>query len=308
MKNLYLLLAAALMIVSQSLFAQGPQTEICIATVNEASSHNIIVWDRDDQVSADPIDSIRIYRDDGQNTYNLIATVDYDNLSEFQDLSANPNAQSYSYKIQGVDVNGVAGPLSARASTIHLTLEEVNGELGLYWTDYEGSTPFNYYRCWEIFDLSTNDKDLINSTQGMNTTDWLYTNADTSLSYEIMVDMDELSTPCQSTKEDYNTPRSNRSIFNPGGGTSSVDENSIQNIKLYPNPSNGNTTLTLSSTVWKNIDVKIVDISGKTVAKVEPMKVLGQSNIDLPTQGLEQGIYNVVINNGIKHVERLVIN
>ena len=309
MKNLYLLLAASLMVFSQNVQAQGPQTNICLVTVNEASSHNIIVWDRDDQNSTDPIDSIRIYREDGQNNYNLIGTVDYDNLSEFQDPSANPNVQSYTYKIKGVDENGNVGPFSDKASTIHLTVEEVNGNLELYWSDYEGASPFSYYRCWEVFDISTNSKDLINSTQGTNTTNWVYPNIDTSLSYEIMVDMDELSTPCQSTsKEDYNSTRSNRSIFNPGGGTSALDENSIQNVKLYPNPSNGKTTLTLSSTAWKNIDIQIVDISGKTVATLEPRKILGQTNIELPTQGLEKGIYNVVINNGLKQVERLVIN
>ena len=105
MKNLYLLLAASLMVFSQNVQAQGPQTNICLVTVNEASSHNIIVWDRDDQTSVNPIDSIRIYREDGQNNYNLVGAVDYDNLSEFQDPSANPNTQSYSYKIKGVIMN-----------------------------------------------------------------------------------------------------------------------------------------------------------------------------------------------------------
>ncbi len=306
MKNLYLLLAASLMVFSQNVQAQGPQTNICLVTVNEASSHNIIVWDRDDQTSVNPIDSIRIYREDGQNNYNLVGAVDYDNLSEFQDPSANPNTQSYSYKIKGVDENGNVGPFSNKASTIHLSLTQIGSDLELAWTNYEGGASFNFYRCWNILDFSTNDKVNINETQGMNTTSWMFPSIDTNQSYEIMVDMDELNTPCQSTKEDYNSPRSNRSIYNPDG-TNSLSEDNLKNIKLYPNPSTGQTTLSLSSNIWKTIDITIIDVSGKVVAKMKPVKALGQTNIPLNTSELDQGIYSVIIDNGIKHVERLVI-
>lgn len=306
-----IILSALLFFTWNYSYSQAPETEICLVTVDMTSNYNIIIWDRNDQVSNDPIDSIRIYRKNFLNGYDLIGIVDFDDLSEFNDFVANPNTQSYTYKIQGVDENGVVGPMSDSASTIHLSLSQIgNDEVNLSWTSYEGSAQFSFYQCWDIINLATGAKNNINNTQDMNTLSWNYQNLNQGEVYDILVDTDESSILCESTnRANYNNSRSNRATISVGGGgSSSVQENDIQNINIYPNPTSGNAYLELSSQAWNNIDISIYDISGKLIKELTPFKALGQTKVNLDTESLETGVYTVVIDNGFKHIERLIIN
>jgi len=157
-----ILLGLSLVVGSVTANAQsGPVTEICIATPDVTLSHNIIVWERASQTSAAPIDSIRIYYMDVTGADVLIGTVDYDSLSLFEHFQADINLRSWTYKIQGVDINGLVGPKSTSHSTIHLSVQNTTGvDPELIWTPYVGNT-ISTYECWSD-SLGIDDYELVN--------------------------------------------------------------------------------------------------------------------------------------------------
>ncbi len=300
-------LLTLLLISSSFHFALAqPVTSICVVTVTEAGANEypLIVWDRNDQISVAAIDSIFIYRDDMNGVDSLIAKVDYDDLSEYHDVNSNADIRAYRYKIQGKDINGQLGPLSIEKKSIHFFLyENTQNQLMLEWTPYINST-FNMYNCWDNANLVTPIFQQVNTANA-----WSFTAAVPGTTYEMKVDLDGL-TPCISTlKANHNTARSNKSTIAFGGDpSSSINENDIQEIKLFPNPTDGNATLTFSSLSWKDINISIFDVSGRLVKSVSTMKLMGQYTLPLDLESLDAGYYNVVIDNGVIYSQGIIKN
>lgn len=293
-------------VLSFSNIAQGPITEICLATVDTSSTFNIIAWERTAQTSALPIDSMQIYRRTFGGNDSLIATVEYDSLSEYHDMTANPNLRAYMYRIAGKDVSGTVGPLSLPARTIHfVVVENPQGEFWLKWTPYIGK-PIDFYQCWDL--VLGSAPDLINSTSNNTDTAWTFGAAIPQTTYEMKVDVSWTS-GCTSTKANHNTTRSNQAsgLF-VGDDVSSVEENSIQEVYFAPNPTSGNSTLVFSSLSWTPINVSIIDMQGRVVYRQAPIKVLGQYTMDLDLSNLSNGLYNVIIDNGTINAYRLMKN
>ncbi len=286
-------------------FSQGPVTEICLVTVDTTSTFNIIAWERASQTSTLAIDSMLIYRRSLGGVDSLIATVEYDSLSEYHDMTANPNLRGYTYKIAGKDVAGVVGPLSSPARTIHFVMvENLANELWLKWTPYIGK-PIDYYQCW---DKSLGFDSLLNSTANNVDTAWNFQGAVAQTNYSMVVDVSWTS-GCTTTKANHNTTRSNQAggIF-VGDGSASIGEQSIQEVYLAPNPVRNSTRLVFSSLTWDPIHISITDMQGRVVKNMSPVKVLGQYSMDLDVSDLSNGLYNVVIDNGSIHTYRLMKN
>lgn len=77
-----------------------------------------------------------------------------------------------------------------------------------------------------------------------------------------------------------------------GGGSSGIEELSMDAIQLYPNPTTGKVLIDLNST-FKNVEVVVYDITGKSVAKVNEV---GAKSIVLDLSNLASGIYQVAVN------------
>ncbi len=88
---------------------------ICMVTVDNASTHNVIVWQK--QVSTQ-IDSFRIYRKEG-TVYHQIGSVAYTATPEYHDYTVNPNKQEYFYKMAIVSKCGTVDTMSNFHNTIH---------------------------------------------------------------------------------------------------------------------------------------------------------------------------------------------
>lgn len=73
-----------------------PLQSLCMVTVDPTSTYNVIVWEKTDEEATD---SFYIYREMGSNVYQQIAAIHADSLSEYHDLSANPNITGYRYRI-----------------------------------------------------------------------------------------------------------------------------------------------------------------------------------------------------------------
>ena len=123
---------------SVTLATTAPNQELCIVTVDETSTHNLLSWEKPITTG---IDSFRIYRNI-IGTYTWIGSVPYDSLSHFTDTTngINPNTTSYRYKITALDTCGNESAMSGFHETIHLTTNVGTGsEINLIWDDYEGT-------------------------------------------------------------------------------------------------------------------------------------------------------------------------
>ena len=122
-----------------------PTQEICIVTVDSASAHNLVVWEKPIVAG---IDSFIVYREMGTNNYMPIGSVAYDSLSQFVDTAngINPNVTSYRYKVSILDTCGTESNLSYYHETMHLSTNQgIGGEVNLIWDEYEGFPIVYYY-------------------------------------------------------------------------------------------------------------------------------------------------------------------
>lgn len=89
-----------------------------------------------------------------------------------------------------------------------------------------------------------------------------------------------------------------------------VDENEFsENFSLFPNPTNGNTTLELMLNSVGEVQIDLFDMNGKIVLSESAQHIVGSLRFTLPTEVLESGIYfvNIQVNENRVHVLKLVV-
>jgi len=69
----------------------------------------------------------------------------------------------------------------------------------------------------------------------------------------------------------------------------------INNVSLFPNPSNGETTLKINATTATTAKISIVNILGQSVYTQKATLVSGSNNIQLNVSEFASGVYNIVI-------------
>ena len=140
--------------------------EICLVTVDTASNKNLVVWEK----TSFPAASYNIYRETSTpGVYDSIANVPYNSLSNYLDVSSDPNTQPHRYKISWIDSSGIESGLSYEHKTIHLItdLDTINNRVQLTWDAYEGVSYCNYtiYR-----GVSSNNMNSLAIVSGNTTT------------------------------------------------------------------------------------------------------------------------------------------
>jgi uncharacterized delta-60 repeat protein len=261
-------------------FMAAPQ--VCIVGVDSLTNENRVVWEKP---LTQGIDSFYVYKETNvSNVYAKIGATDYNQLAVFLDVNSNPAVQAYRYKISAKDTCGVETNVGDFHKTIHLTINQgIGGAWNLIWSHYEGLTfgSYNIYRGTDpsnISLLTTIQSNLNSYTDLTPPTGPLY--------YQI-----EVVNPvnCDPTKiVNYGVSRSN--IVN--NGVSGVLEVVNTNILIYPNPTNGNITLEVSSElVGKRYSIR--DFSGRTIRDGKITST--QEQIDL--QNVARGAYYLSIEN-----------
>jgi len=203
---------------------------ICLVTVDDSSTHNIVVWEKNE---TPVLASYNIYREVTTGVYNLIANVHKDSISMYDDYSADPNVTSYAYKITALDTCGNESAQSDYHSTIHL---QFLGNGNLQWTLYDienQPNPVDFYEVFRDDSSSGNWNSISNTIPGGNTT---FTDVDYSLftnpSYRVDV---VWAIGCSPSRAGVNTSRSN--VKNaPVSGVNVEEYNALNKVKLYPNP------------------------------------------------------------------------
>lgn len=281
--------------ISQKAFNLGNKApmrnDLCVVTVDTSSMTNIVVWEKNEN---DDVQFFNIYREnDDSGNYLWIDTVNFSNLSVFNDVVASPLQRSWRYRISAVNSCGVEGPLSIAHKTLHLNTiaQPTPGVFNIYWDAYEGLSSGQYvvYR----FTDSDGWVDLSPTVAfGANT---VFTDTPpvgfTGLDYFVGF---ELGTPCTATyrAQDFNHSRSNKEkgVFNPGVGVGDFSNNSLvefenHHLIFYPNPTNDNLTIEFSGDF--EYKIQLITVDGQILID----EIIHESKHQLNLDKLNSGIY-----------------
>lgn len=261
---------------------QPANVPICLVTVDTASTHNIVMWEKP---FTNLIDSFFIYRETSTGVYTKIAAVPYDSLSEYHDYGANPNTTSYRYRLSVIDTCGAESELSPYHNTIHL---QNLGSGNFQWTFYriEGQVnpviSFNVYR-----DNNSNGNFFpIGNVPGSNSTftDVTFNSFNNS---EYVVDAD-WNISCSPSRV-VNTTRSNKRPKNAIEFISIGQETTMAAaIHIYPNPAKDLCYIQLPEGMQAN-QLQVLNSIGQVVHRqTESMERIN-------TAQLPGGVYTVIL-------------
>ncbi|MDQ3046360.1 MAG: FG-GAP-like repeat-containing protein [Bacteroidota bacterium] len=271
-----------------------PTQELCLVTVDDNSQYNKVVWEK--PVTTE-IDSFRIYRE-VLSSFEHIASVSYDSLSEYVDSSylplADPNTTNHRYKIAVVDTCGNVSAISAHHRTVFLQANQgVGGVVNLSWIPYDGAT-VDYYRILRDT-LGSGAFVVLDSVPGSNTvfTDLLPPVSVLNVSYVLESNW---STSCNSTRATISTTRSN--IKNHALVTIGVTENNMMNneIIIYPNPASEMFTLQYPAG-FEKYNLQVFDALGQMVMQeqLSSDSQTGTLNKQFDVSHLNKGMYIVSV-------------
>ncbi|OIP01858.1 MAG: hypothetical protein AUJ98_03120 [Bacteroidetes bacterium CG2_30_33_31] len=283
--------------------------EICIVGVDSATNHNYIVWQRQ---SNSLIDSFRIYRESTvAGVYYKIGTTSINSSGIFYDINSNPIVKAYRYKITAIDTCGMETPPSDFHKTIHLNINAgLNGTWNLIWDHYVGFN-FGSYRIFRGSD-STALQPLTQIQSTLNS----YTDL-TPPAGKVYYQIEAVAPhPCYpdsifaKANTNYNTSRSNN--VNTGMASNiGINEKMITNfaVNIYPIPNKGQFTMELVSNSKDEYQIRIVNILGKEIYKVDNLKVNDRLVQQLNLLNPAKGVYYIIVENKTERmVKKLIVN
>jgi trimeric autotransporter adhesin len=262
--------------------------DICLVTVDTNTNTNLVVWEK--PAVQGTIESFNIYRETSQaGLYQLIGNVPYADESIYNDLVASPSVRSWRYKISSVDACGVESELSENHKTIHLVINlGLGDDINLSWDSYEGFVfpEFVIKRHTDVdgwISLTQMPVNLFSYTDTPPTTDGLV--------YLVTVDPPATCTSTKSLAQDFNSARSNKDN-RLQTADASLDELLAQNVKVYPNPTNGE--ITLENATSQTVTANLYDASGRLLAAIDMAPGTMQTDVSF----LDSGMYQLVFTSG----------
>lgn len=283
--------------------------DICFVTVDTASNHNLVIWERTNSPSSG---SYNIYRETAvSGVYTLIASQPISQFTTYLDVASNPYVQPYRYQITTVDPCGNESDTSYHHRSIHLQASASPfGGWNLSWTAYEGLIiqTYNIYRGTNISNMT-----LLTQVSGSVLT---YTDLTAPLGpiwYMIEAvhpnggcNPSRYSGPGFYTPFDYNSMLSNLHYADP---LSVTDNTALQNsLTVSPNPGNGIFVLNCNTASGEEVNVTITDALGRTVYTSKDANQGTTFRKEMDLSSLAAGMYNVHVNNGASEgVTKLVI-
>ncbi|AEA43497.1 T9SS type A sorting domain-containing protein [Fluviicola taffensis] len=278
---------------------------ICLVTVDTATTTNLVVWEK---TETSGISHYNIYREsDLAGNYLLIDTVHADNLSYFNDVVASPMNRSWRYKMSAVNACGTESPISTEHKTLHLNtiLNVGNGSFDVLWDDYEGSGNVAGYVVWRKTDQAIWQP--ASSTIPLGTSAYNDVPPPGSTGVDYYIEM-LTNSPCTAEKaQDFNTTRSNRERgqFSAGDGvdgasSNGVDENYLNEIAMYPNPTYGAVTFVQNGT--ETITYRVTSLSGQVISTTTS----SDSKIEIQLNDIQSGVYLVEISSSNSRIVKRI--
>jgi len=232
-------------------FATPP--DVCIVGVDSITNYNKVVWEKPISTA---IDSFYVYKESNQaNIYQKIGGTSYSDTAVFNDLSSNPAAQAYRYKLSLVDSCGIESSLGSMHKSIHLTINQgVGTTWNLIWSHYEGFTfpSYNIYRGTS----STNMTLLTTIASNLNS----YTDL-TAPAGQLFYQIEVVSNyTCDPLKSNYNVSRSN--VVDNAEAPSIIVQQENSNVNVYPNPTQDQITIDIKGYNGV-VNVEVYDLQGR---------------------------------------------
>lgn len=251
--------------------------ELCIVTVDTTTWKNRIIWNK---LPSANTDSFSIYKETSLNEYSKIGSVAYDDPNYFIDNNSVPESHSDKYKVTSVDTCGNETGLSQYHKTMNLVISVFGSTMGLMWTPYEDESgsfvPGKYY----IYKgTSPSNLQLLDSVSGSITS---YNDINVLSTYYYMVGVRKAG-GCDVTKDYISESFSNKKL-NFG---SSVDEFTLNNLSVYPNPVSN----LLNIAIDEKADMEIINIRGQILV----IKTLTEKQNIIDISQLTEGIYTLRI-------------
>jgi hypothetical protein len=210
----------------------APDVPICLVTVDSASTHNIVVWEKP---VTTVIDSFLIFREVASSIYEQVGAVHYDSLSIFHDMDilADPNVAHHRYKLAALDTLQVMSNLSDFHKTMHLTATTAGDMLWTWYAIENTPNPVTTFNCYRD-DLGDGNFGLLSVIPG---DEQVWVDEDISLfpNCRYVIDVD-WNISCDASRENVNTTRSN---LDERVAPTGIDQALFDAIDIYPNPSNG---------------------------------------------------------------------
>ncbi len=259
--------------------------DICFVTVDDPSTHNIVVWEKVDKAG---IDSFIIYREITTNNYQRIGAVHRDSLSEYHDYAANPNSTAYRYKIAARDTCLNIGNISPFHNTIHIQYLSAGN---LNWNVYEIENDTNPVNSFDVFidDSANGNWDLMLTVPGTqaSATDINYSLHPAAL-YKVVANFSYSCSPTRSS----NKVASNITSQSIGTGIAAVDLEKM--LSIYPNPANN--LITINAGRLNVETIGLLNVDGRVVLQNNALK---SNTIDITALSAGFYIVNIKTNEGV---------
>lgn len=281
--------------------------QICFVTVDTATNHNLVIWERTNSPSSG---FYNIYRETATaGVYTQIASQPISQFTTYLDLTSNPIAMANRYIITTTDACGAESDTSYHHRSIHLQVSASPfGGWNLAWTAYEGLpiATYNIYRGTTISNMT-----LLTQVAGSVFTYTDQTAPPGNVWYMIEAvhpfggcTPSRWSAPGQTF--DYNSMLSNLAYTDPVG---IADNNPIQSsLTVSPNPGNGVFVLACNGNAGADLTITITDAIGRTVYTSVDENQNGTFRKELDLSSLAAGAYNIQVNNGSSNgVTKLII-
>jgi hypothetical protein len=268
--------------------------DICIVTVDTATTSNLVIWERVQDTTQ--ISQYNIYRETHESGEFLqIDAVSANLESIFNDVIANPMISSYRYRISAVNHCGIEGPLSFIHKTLLMNSINISGTSStIAWDDYEGTSDINNYTVWRHTDQNGWEELLPAVPIGVSVfNDNTIPVGATNLDYYVALN---LNSQCTSEKaQDFNTIRSNREKGSHFAGQGTGDESNdleefLQSsiVAIFPNPVSE--FLTIQS-LEDNLSFEIKNSIGQTLSQGN----INHGDNQFEVVGLSSGLYFITI-------------
>ncbi|KPK80727.1 MAG: hypothetical protein AMS27_16255 [Bacteroides sp. SM23_62_1] len=267
--------------------------QICMVTVDPLTGNNLVVWEKN---SIAPISYYNIYRESKYaGIYDLLTTIPYDQLSIYNDSTADPTSRAYLYKITATDTSDyeTAMDLCKTHKTIHL-LVTMNPETKATQLDWDRYVGFEY-GTYEIFRSDTTINFLSIDAMSSSTSTWSDPDPGTGTKYyRVAALRPEPCYPVETGGKKAESGPYSHSMSN-------MEDNRLQtgifesilsneNLGIHPNPFTENTTLTFNNPEGLSYTLYITDISGKILRIVNDITT---SEYVLKKEDFREGMYFV---------------
>ncbi len=87
-----------------------------------------------------------------------------------------------------------------------------------------------------------------------------------------------------------------------------IDENNSVTMSIYPNPSNGVFNIKLIGNINHPVNIKVVNIVGRTILNIDNIEVFGTQTKKIDLSNFADGSYNIIVtSNGVSTIGKVVL-